>query len=309
MRRTCLNEIYNLAKQDERVFFIGSDLGQKTLDQFKQDLPERFFMEGISEQNVVGMAAGLAFNGKIPYVNTIASFITRRCFEQTIIDLALHNLKVRLVGNGGGMVYAPLGPTHMVTEDIAIMRAIPNMTVLSPCDAEEMKRLVPATLEHPGPVYIRLAKGGDRIVSSDDDQFDIGRAVSRRSGKKDILIVETGIMAQVASETAEILERRGIEASILHFHTIKPFDKDTLLEKASQVSMVITLEEHSYIGGLGSAALEVMAPAGILHNRKFKSFALPDCFPDQYGSQNSLLERFGLTAEKVAQEIITTLEA
>src|SRR5215469_18409218 len=139
MRKTCLDVVYELAKNDPRIFFVGSDLGIGTLKQFKAEMPERFFMEGVSEANLIGMSAGLALEGKIVYANTIATFITRRCFEQVCLDLCLHNLKVRLIGNGGGLVYAPLGPTHLATEDIAIMRTLPNMAVVAVCDAQEMQ--------------------------------------------------------------------------------------------------------------------------------------------------------------------------
>ena len=151
MRKTCLDMVYELAKRNPRVVFIGSDLGVGTLDQFREEMPERFFMEGVSEQNIIGMAAGLAMDGFIPYVNTIATFITRRCYEQVAVDLCMHDLPVRLIANGGGTVYAPLGPTHLAIEDIAIMRALPRMTVLAPCDADEMRRLMPQTTDLQGP--------------------------------------------------------------------------------------------------------------------------------------------------------------
>jgi len=182
MRETCLDQVYELAKRDERIFFIGSDLGVNTLDNFKKEMPERFIMEGISEQHVIGMASGLALEGKIVYVNTISTFITRRCFEQVAVDACLHNLNVRLIGNGGGLVYAPLGPTHLAIEDISIMRALPNMTVVAPADADEMRRLVPQTVDHAGPIYIRLAKGYDPIVTNDDVPFHIGKALPMRDG-------------------------------------------------------------------------------------------------------------------------------
>src|SRR2546426_4014196 len=152
MRKVCLDMVHELARRDERIFFIGSDLGIGTLKQFKVQMPERFLMEGVSEANVVGVAAGLALEGKIVYVNTIATFLTRRCFEQVALDLCLHNTNVRLIGNGGGLVYAPLGPTHLAIEDIAILRALPNMTILAPADAEEMRRLVPPAGEQHGPI-------------------------------------------------------------------------------------------------------------------------------------------------------------
>ena len=176
MRRTCLNMVYELAKKDDRIFFIGSDLGVGTLDNYKYEIPDRFFMEGISEANIIGMAAGMAMEGKIVYINTIATFITRRCYEQNVIDLGLHNTNVRLIGSGGGLVYAPLGPTHQATEDIAIMRAIPNMTIIAPADAEEMRRLMPQTVDYQGPIYIRLGKGGDPVVTPVNESFSIGKS-------------------------------------------------------------------------------------------------------------------------------------
>ena len=149
----------------------------------KQEMPERWYMEGITEANVIGMAAGLAMEGYIPYVNTIATFITRRCYEQVAVDLCLHNLPVRLIANGGGLVYAPLGPTHLAIEDIAIMRALPNMTVIAVCDAEEMVRLMDCTLDWPEPIYIRLAKGGDPVVSREENGFAIGKAIPMRKAR------------------------------------------------------------------------------------------------------------------------------
>ncbi len=175
MRQMCLNMVYEMAKADDRVLYIGSDLGAGTLDRLKEEMPDRFMMEGISEATLIGMAAGLAMEGLIPYVNTIATFLTRRCYDQLAVDLCMHNANVRLIANGGGLVYAPLGPTHEAIEDLAIMRALPNMTVVAPADAEEMRRFMPTTLEHQGPIYIRLAKGYDPVVTNDTAPFQIGR--------------------------------------------------------------------------------------------------------------------------------------
>ncbi|HLA36765.1 MAG TPA: hypothetical protein VJ001_18025, partial [Rhodocyclaceae bacterium] len=178
MRKTSLNSVYQLAKNDPRIVFIGSDLGPGVLDEMKTEMPDRFFMEGVSEQHVIGMAAGLAMSGFIPYVNTIATFLTRRCYEQVALDLCLQDLPVRLIANGGGVVYAPLGPTHLATEDFAILRALPNMTIVAPCDAQEMKRLMMASVDWPHPLYIRLAKGGDAVVSNEAHGFEIGKAIT-----------------------------------------------------------------------------------------------------------------------------------
>ena len=303
MRKTCLDMVYELAKKDERIFFIGSDLGVGTLDQFKAEMPERFFMEGVSEANIIGMAAGLAMEGKIVYVNTIATFITRRCFEQIALDLCLHNVNVRLIGNGGGLVYAPLGPTHEAIEDIAIFRALPRMTILAPADANEMRRLMPLTVDYPGPIYIRLAKGGDPIVTDDRVPFEIGKAFPMREGR-DALIVTTGCMLKTSAGCGSVhLPEKGIEAAVLHVPTIKPLDTDAILEYADRVPVIVTMEEHTVIGGLGSAVAEVIAEANFSAPKRFKRLGIPDMFPDKYGSQASLMERYGLTTSRLATVI------
>jgi transketolase len=208
MRAACLDMVYELAKRDERIVFIGSDLGVGALDKFKAEMPDRFFMEGISEAHVVGMAAGLAMEGRIVYVNTIATFLTRRCYEQVAVDLCLHRANVRLLATGAGLAYAPLGPTHEAIEDLALMRALPGMTVLAPADATEMRRLMPCTVDHPGPVYIRQGKGGDPVVTPPDQAFAIGRIYPLRPGR-DVLLVTTGTMAKAALDAAGLLAGRG----------------------------------------------------------------------------------------------------
>src|SRR4051812_15956390 len=238
MRETCLDQVYELAKRDPRVVFIGSDLGVGTLKKFKEEMPERFFMEGISEQHVVGMAAGMALEGAVVYVNTISTFLTRRCFEQVAVDVCLHNLDVRLIGNGGGLVYAPLGPTHLAIEDISIFRALPNMTIVAVADAEEMKRLMPQTVDHEGPIYIRLAKGYDPVVTNDAVPFQIGKGLAMREGR-DVLLVTTGITLKVAQEAAKMLALEGIECAILHMPTIKPLDQEQLLALAAPVRAIV----------------------------------------------------------------------
>jgi transketolase len=302
MRKASLDAVYALAKRDPRIFFIGSDLGIGTLKQFKAEMPDRFFMEGVSEAHVIGMAAGLALEGKIVYVNTIATFLTRRCFEQVALDLCLHNANVRLIGNGGGVVYAPLGPTHEAIDDIAIFRALPRMTIVAPCDAEEMKRLIPQTVDWPGPIYIRLGKGGDPVVSSPDQPFQIGKAIPVRAGA-DALIVTTGITLKTALDAAAQLEQGGIQASVLHMHTVKPLDTAALLERAAPVSAILAVEEHTIIGGLGSAVAETLAEAGFKSPKRFKRIGIPDVFPDKYGNQASLMARYSITAETIAVEI------
>ncbi len=306
MRKTCLKMVYELAKEDPRVVFIGSDLGPGTLDEFKEEMPDRFFMEGVSEQNIVGMAAGLAMDGFIPYVNTIATFITRRACEQVSLDLCLQNLPVRLIGNGGGMVYAPLGPTHMAVEDISLMRTHPNMTVLVASDADEMRRLVPATVELPGPAYIRLGKGGDPVVSRDEDGFAIGRAIERRE-PGDLTIITTGPMLHPVLEAADLLEDQGVKCGVIHAHTVKPLDVETIVRAATRVPLVVTVEEHLLTGGLGSAVLETMADHMTGRLPEVLRLALPDAFPANYGSREGLLDHFGLNAAGIASVIEANL--
>jgi len=307
MRQTSLDMVYELAKRDPRVVFIGSDLGPDTLKQLKAELPNQFLMEGVSEANIVTMAAGLAMEGKIPYINTIATFLTRRCFEQIVLDLGLHNTKVRLIASGGGVVYAPLGPTHLAIDDIAILRAVPNMTILAPADADEMRRLMLQTLEVNGPVYIRLGKGGDPIVSRADLPCEIGKGILMREGA-DALIVCTGICLQVALNAAEQLSKEGISVTVLHIHTLKPLDSATIVQHAARVPIIVTIEEHTLVGGLGSAVAEIIVETSFSSPKRFKRIGIPDVFPDQYGSQASLMQRYNITAEHLFEVVRKLLE-
>mgnify|MGYP003965894523 FL=1 len=307
MRNTCLNEIYRLAKDSKDIIFIGSDLGAGTLSNMKSDLPDQFIMEGISEQHIIGMSSGLAMEGFIPYVNSIAPFLTRRCYEQILVDLCLHDLPVRLIANGGGVVYAPLGPTHLAVEDIAILRAIPNMTIIAPCDADEMLRLMPKTVDYQHPIYIRLAKGGDKIVSQDDNGFEIGKAIMLRE-PGDGLFITTGVMTQKAMEAANQLANEGVECGVLHMHTIKPLDEEALSVLIPKVQAVVTVEEHIRTGGLGSAVLEFCNDSLPDHTTKIRRIGIPDRFSDKYGSQEELLEYWGITVESMKKMMKSTIQ-
>ena len=302
MRNTCLKEIYELARRDPRVVFIGSDLGAGVLDEFKQEMPERFFMEGIAEQNLIGMAAGLAREGYIPYVNTIATFLTRRCYEQVAIDLCLEQLPVRLIGNGGGLVYAPLGPTHIALEDIAIMRALPNMTVFVATDAEEMRRFVPRSLDWAGPIYVRLAKGGDPVVSRGEDGFEIGKAIPLRE-PQDVLIVASGVAVHRSMRAAEALALEGIECGVLNVHTVKPLDEETIVGLARKVDLVLTVEEHTVIGGLGSAVLDCLTENLGRRMPRIQRLGIPDVFAEKYGTQEVLMDLYGLQPDDIAAAV------
>lgn len=305
MRQTCLNMVYDLAKRDERVVFVGSDLSPGLLADMKRDMPERWYMEGITEQNLIGMSAGLAKEGYIPYSNTIATFITRRCYEQVAVDLCLHDLPVRLIANGGGLVYAPLGPTHLAIEDIAIMRALPNMTVTAVCDAKEMVRLMNGTLDWPHPIYIRLAKGGDPIVSRDENGFAIGKAIPMRRSRSrtSVVLLATGVMTTNCLGAAELLAKDGVDVSVVHFHTVKPLDEEAVLEFARDARLVVTVEEGTLIGGFGSAVTDVLVEKLGSALPPLMRIGLPDAFPRKYGVQEDLFEVYGLTAEQIASAV------
>lgn len=296
MRKTSLDMVYQLAKVDPRIVFIGSDLGPGVLDGMKKEIPERFFMEGVSEQHIIGMAAGMALNGFIPYINTIATFLTRRCYEQVALDLCLQDLPVRLIASGGGGVYAPLGPTHLAVEDLAIMRALPNMAVLAPCDAEEMRRLMVASIDWPHPMYIRLAKGGDPVVSRAENGFEIGKAILMQEPGQGMFIT-TGVMTQLALKAISQLSSEGIACGLLHMHTVKPLDHAALANWLPKVGAVITVEEHTRIGGLGSAVLEFCSDEMPEQTFKVARIGIPDHFADQYGTQDTLLSHWGLTVD------------
>jgi len=303
MRKTCLDCVYELAKTDDRIVFIGSDLGGGTLENFRKEMPDRFFMEGISEAHLVGMAAGMAMEGRIVYINTIATFMTRRCYEQIVLDLCLHKTQVRLIGSGGGVVYAPLGPTHQATEDLGILRTLPGMTIVAPADATEMRRLMPLTVDLQGPIYIRQGKGGDPIVTDPAQPFVFGKAYSLKQGG-DALIVTTGTMAKMALDAAAALDAQGVATAVLHLPTLKPVDTEGLLAHLAPARTIVTLEEHTRIGGLGSLLAELIAETPFAAPKRFARMGLPDAFADQYGSQATLLAHLGLTPEAVVATVL-----
>jgi transketolase len=302
--------IHELAKRDRRPLFIGSDLSPGLLKGMKEEMPNRWYMEGITEQNVIGMAAGLAMEGYMPYVNTIATFITRRCYEQVAVDLCLHDLPVRLIANGGGLVYAPLGPTHLAIEDIAIMRALPNMTVTAVCDAKEMVRLMDCTLDWPHPIYIRLAKGGDKVVSRDENGFAIGKAIPMRraAAKRSIVLLATGVMTTNSLDAAELLAQDGIDVSVVHFHTIKPLDEEAVLEFAHGSPLVVTVEEGTRIGGFGSAVADLLLERMGSALPPMLRIGLPDAFPHKYGLQEDLFDEYGLMPAQIATSVANMIK-
>ncbi len=303
IRKRALDTIYQLAKKNPNVIYVGSDLGIGTLKEMQNELPGQFLMESISEGYIIGLAGGLAMSGKTPFVNTIATFLTRRCFDQIAVDVCLGNYNVRLVSNGGGLVYAPLGPTHVAIEDISLMRSLPNMTVIVPADADEMERAILASQDYQGPIYFRCARGGDPLVDQGKHSFKIGKAHILAKPEK-FLIIATGIMVHKALQVAEKLQEQSIQTGVVNVHTVKPLDKDTLVPLLKQTPVVMTLEEHSLIGGLGSAVSELVAQGARHSEGKFKMLGIQDCFPDKYGRQENLLGHFGLDVPTITTKAI-----
>lgn len=300
-RTAALNGIYELAKIDERIIFIGSDLAPNTLAKFKEEFPDRFFMAGVQEQAIIGMAAGMAMEGYIPYVNTIASFLTRRCYEQIVLDICAHNLPVRLIGNGGGNLYGPLGLTHQAIEDIAIMRSIPNMQIICCSDSKEMEEFMPETITNLAPMYIRLGKDTD-IVLRRQQPYKPQQIIWRDLYSGTLLMIGTGVMTDRLLKAAKILDKSlaPMGTTVIHMPQIKPIPNN-IIDDLKKASFIVTCEEGIRNGGLGTAILELMSDNGI-HVPMFR-LGLPDAFPHHYGEQDDLLRTYGLQPEQIAQRV------
>lgn len=301
MRQKALKTVYKLAKQDPRVLFIGSDLGAGTLQEMQEDIPEQFFMEGISEQHIVGFAAGLAQEGFIPYINTIGTFLTRRSFEQVSIDVGLHRLPVRLLSSGGGMVYAPLGPTHTAVEDFSLMLSVPNMKVFAPADAFEMENLLDALVDDEDPHYVRFGKGGETIVTQDFPNFDLKPKVFGEKSS-DVLIFTTGVMLQHCLEARVHLLSQGISTTVLHFSYLNELSIEQIASDIESASLMVSVEEHVPRGGLFTQILHEFASTRI-STKNLYQLSLPSAFSHNYGSQIDHLELNGLTAPKIAAHV------
>lgn len=285
MRNTFIRTLIEEAKKDKRVFLITPDMGFSVLEEFRELFPDRFLNVGIAEQNAVGVAAGLALSGKIVYVYSIIPFVTMRCFEQVRVDVAYMKTNVRLVGVGAGLSYGPAGATHHSIEDIAIMRALPNMTICCPGDPIEVREIVKQSVSYSGPMYIRLGKNGEPKIHSEDTKIDIGKAVLVTQGD-DLALITTSNMLEQGKIIVEEMINKGKFVSLISMPTIKPFDKEFILELIVNKKTIYTLEEHSVIGGLGSAVAEIIAESG--SSVEFRRFGIPDTYSHIVGSQNYL---------------------
>nr|MBL0721275.1 1-deoxy-D-xylulose-5-phosphate synthase [Sulfurovaceae bacterium] len=260
---------------------------------------------GIAESNAVNIASGLALSGKIVYVYSIIPFVTMRPFEQIRVNLAYMNTNVRLVGVGAGVTYGPAGATHHAIEDLAIMRALPNMTVFSPSDPWEVEHATKQSINHKGPIYFRLSKKGEPIISDKTSEFQFGKANLIQDGY-DISIIFTGNASDIALEVSAILsEKYSKSIKVVSMHSIKPFDSKYIADIISKDKPIFTIEEHSIIGGLGSIVSEYIAESK--YNPIFKRFALPDKYSHYVGSQKHIRSKFNFTSEYIINAIIETI--
>ncbi|MFA5876180.1 MAG: transketolase C-terminal domain-containing protein [Candidatus Margulisiibacteriota bacterium] len=307
MRDAYLLALYDLAKNDDRILALVADNGAIVYDQYRLDFPERFVNFGIAEANMISAAAGLAACGKIPFAYTISCFITMRVFEQIRNDVCLQKMNVKIVGIGTGFTYSNLGPTHQAIEDVALMRVLPNMTIFSPADALETKKVTLAAAQIKGPVFLRLAGSKTPQVYLEDYAFTVGKGVVLQEGN-DVAIISTGGIVHEVLRAAAELNNFGISARLINIHTVKPIDKEIIIKAARDTGAVLTVEEHSIIGGLGSAVAEVLAEGGV-GNTKFKRLGLMDTFPSSYGSYQDMKEINGLSKEYIMHAVKALLDS
>jgi transketolase len=301
MRNAYLSALHELARSNKNVLALISDNGAIVYDKFRADFPEQYTNCGISEANMVGMSAGLASCGKIPFAYTISNFLVYRAYEQIRNDVCLQNMNVKLVGIGVGFVYSGLGPTHHGTEDIAVMRCLPNLTILSPSDPLETKKVTLAAAAINGPVYIRLATGGTPVIYEKDYEFKVGKAVEIMPGD-DIAILSTGSIVHEALLAVRDLKKQGISARLVNFHTLKPIDRDAIVKAARETGRILVVEEQNTDGGLAGAIGEVLLEAGS-GGVKFQRMGLENAFAKGYGTYDDLKELNGLSKVHIVHAV------
>ena len=297
--------LVELGRRDRRIVVLDGDLANSTkVDGFADAFPERFFEMGVAEQNMIGVAAGLATAGFIPFATTFAAFAANRDLDQIRVVVAQTKLHVVIVGGYAGLLIGRPGKSHVCLEDVAIMRALPNMTVLAPGDAVEARQAVVGAAGHPGPVYLRLGRDPTPVLFDERYEFRIGPAVLLREGR-DVALLTSGLQAARTLAAADLLAAEGIEALVLHLPTIKPLDADAVVEAARRTGAVVTAEDHSIIGGLGSAVAEVL---GERLPTPLRRVGTPDVYAES-GPNEALLEKYGLTAGRVAAAARSVLGA
>jgi transketolase len=305
MRNGFFRALFDLARNDQRIQLVVGDLGFGVVEPFMKELPAQFTNSGVAEQNMTGIAAGLALSGKIVFTYSIGNFPTLRCLEQIRNDVCYHQANVKVVAVGGGYAYGALGMTHHATEDLAIMRALPGMTVVAPGDPLEAEEATRAVAALPGPCYLRLGRAGETRVHQAAINFRIGKAIVVREGS-DITFISTGGMLTTAVEVADRLQEDGISSRVLSMHTIQPLDCDAIISAARETNAIVTLEEHSINGGLGSVVAEVLADLSL--HVAFKRIALPPAFSSAIGDQEYLRSCYGLSAAAIRDSVESVLQ-
>ncbi len=302
MRMAFINTLTELARKDPSVILLTGDLGFTVFESFRDEFPGRFFNIGVAEQNMMGIATGLALSGRTVFVYSIIPFLTLRAFEHIRNDIAHHNASVKLVGVGSGYSYGVLGASHYALEDIAVIRSLPHFTILLPADPRETELAIRHAATRPGPFYIRLQKRGEPILHAKHTHFKVGRGLLMREGT-DVTLIASGTILEEALRAADLLYARGIGARVINMHTVKPLDKAIIKKAARETKMVCTVEEHGAVGGLGSAVAEVLSslnPTRVV----LKRFSAPDTFSHDIGSHEFLRIRAGLTAPSIAKGVL-----
>jgi transketolase len=309
MRNAFAAAMTELAGADERVVLLSGDIGNRLFDKYKAAYPERFLNCGVAEANMIGLGAGMAMSGLRPVAYTITPFVTTRCLEQIRVDVAYQDVPVVIAGVGAGLSYASLGGTHHSCEDISFLRSIPGMTVVCPGDAHEVTVALRAAVAHDGPVYLRLGKKGEPLVhEAPPEDFRIGEGLVIRNGD-DVCLLSTGNLLPLAVEAAEVLEARGITTTLVSFHTVKPLDTTLLDDAFASHSVVATIEEHSVVGGLGSAVAEWAVDSGAARDgAQLLRIGTPDKFLHESGGQGYARERSGLTVDSIAARVVAAQE-
>ena len=305
MRTAFIEALTELAAADSRIILIVGDLGFGVVTDFARRFPGQYINPGVAEQNMTGIAAGMALCGKICFTYSIANFPTLRPLEQIRNDVCYHNANVKIVSVGGGMAYGALGMSHFATEDLAILRALPNMVVVAPGDAYEARCATQAAARHEGPVYLRLGRAGEPDVHTGQPDFRLGEAIEVRQGA-DVALISTGGMLKNTVDAAAELARGGVEATVVSMHTVKPIDPKAVRDAAERTGAVVTIEEHSILGGLGGAVAEVLCEAGIPTARLHR-LGLPGEFPKGVGGQEHMRRQYGLSTEGLVGAIQAVL--
>ena len=305
MRKAFINKLTRLVSKNKDIYLLTGDLGFSVFDEFKNNFLDNYLNVGVSESNMIGMAAGLALARKQVFVYSIIPFVTLRCLEQIRNDLCYQRLPVKIIGVGEGLSYGTAGATHHALEDIAIMSALPEMTVIAPGDPKEVECAVANSLELKGPCYIRLGKTGEPILHKKGFSFEIGKAIILENGK-DITLITTGNMLETTLEVSKILKKENVHSKVVSMHTIKPIDRKTIIKCANDNNVIISVEEHSKIGGLGSHIASVIFEERL--NIKYLQIALPDTFIHIVGCQNYLREIYGLTPVQISAKILNFIK-